>query len=99
MKMNVQEMIKALSEKTGKTQKELKDIVFKLDEVVCECLAQASETEDVEIKILPSGVTLLSEYVAAHEARNPQDGSTVTVPGKNRVRAKLGKGVKDAVNN
>lgn len=98
--MNVKELIKAAATKSegDKTQKELTEAITLIDEVVKEQLAKASADAKVEVKILPCGVSLVSEYVEAHEARNPMTGETVRVPGKNRVKAKLGSVVKDAAN-
>ncbi len=98
MKMNVKEFVKAVAERSGKTQKELNEIMSYMDDVVREVVGGATEDDKAEIKILPSGVTVVSEYVPAHEAKNPQDGTIIQVPGKNRVRAKIGKGLKDAAN-
>lgn len=97
--INVKELVKLAAEKAEKkTQKEIMEAVKLIDEVVKEQLAQANPDTKVEIKVLPCGVNLVSEYVTAHEARNPQTGETVTVPGKNRVKAKLGSVVKEAAN-
>lgn len=98
--INVKELIRAAAAKSEgeKTMKELTEAISLIDEAVKEQLSKASETTKVEVKILPCGVSLVSEYVEPHEARNPMTGETVKVPGKNRVKAKLGSVVKDAAN-
>lgn len=98
--MNVKELIRAASaESEGKkTQKEITEIINLLDVVVRKQVATASADAKVEVKILPCGVSVVSEYVEPHEARNPMTGETVRVPGKNRVKAKLGSVIKDAAN-
>lgn len=96
--MNVKELVKAVAQETDQTQKLVEEIVKAMDNVVRAQLAQANENTSVEVKVLPSGVTLVSEYVDAHEARNPQDGTVISVPGKNRVKAKIGKAIKDSAN-
>lgn len=96
--MNVKELVKAVAAETGVTQKAINEIVTAMDAVVSTQLAQANRDTTVEVKILPCGVTLVSEYTEAHEARNPQTGEVINVPGKNRVKAKLGSTIKAAVN-
>lgn len=97
--INVKELVRMAAEKAEKkTQKEIMEAITLIDEAVKEQLAQATPDTKVEIKVLPCGVTLVSEYVDAHEARNPQTGETVAVPGKNRVKAKLGSVVREAAN-
>ena len=96
--MNVKELVKAISAETGMTQKAVNEIIVAADAVVTAQLAQANEETSVEVKILPCGVTLVSTYSEAHEAKNPQTGEVINVPGKNRVKAKLGTTIKAAVN-
>lgn len=96
--MNVKELVKAVAQETGSTQKAIGEVISAMDAVVSAQLAQAGENTKVEVKILPCGVSLVAEYVEAHEARNPQDGAVIKVPGKNRVKAKIGTTIKAAVN-
>ena len=96
--MNVKELTKAVAVETGMTQKAIGEIITAMDSIVGAQLAQANENTSVEVKILPSGVTLVSTYNEAHEAKNPQTGEVINVPGKNRVKAKLGTTIKAAVN-
>lgn len=95
--MNVQELVKATADKLGTTQKMVKEILGGLDEVIKAQLAEASEGVTVEVKVL-NGLTLVSEYCESHEGRNPATGETITVPGKNRVKARIGQAMKAAVN-
>ena len=96
--MNVKELVRATAVETGKTQKEVTAVLDGIDAVVKKQLAQATQDASVEVKVLPSGVSLVSEYVEPHEARNPMTGETIKVAGKNRVKAKLYSGIKAAVN-
>lgn len=96
--MNIKELVRATAAKTGRTQKELTTILEAIDDVVKEQLSVVTPDTKVEVKVLPSGVSVISEYVESHEARNPKTGETIKVAGKNRVKAKLYSGIKDAVN-
>lgn len=96
--MNVKELVKGISSLTGRTQKDVMAVITAMDEVVKEQLAIANEDRKVEVKLLPSGVSLVSDYVEPHEARNPMTGETVKVAGKKRVKAKIGSAIKGAVN-
>lgn len=97
--MNVRELTKAIAgTMEGKhSQKEVKTFLDTLEEVVKAQLAQANETASVEVKLM-NGFSITSDFVAEHEARNPQDGSTVIAPAKRKVKAKISKVFKDAVN-
>lgn len=88
--MNKTELIRAIAEKTGNTQKDTKVFIDALQEVTFETL------KSDEVKLM-DGVTLYSVYKEAHEARNPQTGETVMVDGKYLPKVKLGKAIKDAV--
>lgn len=96
--MNVKEFVRAVALTAGKTQKEVAELLNVMDDVVKAQLAQARPDAKVEVKILPSGLSLISEFVESHEARNPATGETVKVAGKNRVKAKLYSGIKNSVN-
>lgn len=87
--MNRQEFIKAVAEKANKTQKETKEILEVMQEVVFDTMK-----EEDEVKIF-DGVTLLGVHKDATTARNPKDGSEVAVPEKTVPKAKFGKTVKD----
>lgn len=89
--MNKTEFIKAVSTECGFTQKDIKTVLEAAQKVTFETM----KTEEVK---LFDGVTFTSVYKVAHEARNPMTGDTVTVPGKNMPKVKLGKAIKDAVN-
>ena len=96
--MNIKEMVRATAAKVGKTQKEVQAVLDGMDSVVRNMLTIADKDTIVEVKVLPCGLSVVADHVAAHEARNPKTGETVTVNAKNRVRAKLYKGIKAAAN-
>ena len=95
--MTTQELVKAAAAISGATQKSTREAVNAIEEVIKQQLAQANATTDVEVRVF-NGLTLTSMNVPAHEARNPRTGDTTFVAAKNRVRAKFGKSIKDAVN-
>ena len=95
--MNVQELVKAVAEKTDKTQKCVREVIDGIEEVTIAQLKEANEENSVEVKLF-NGLALVSEYNESHEGRNPSTGETIVIPGKNRVKAKIGQVLKVAVN-
>ena len=89
--MNKTELIKAVAEKGGFTQKDVKVVMDALQEVVYGTI----KTEEVK---LMDGVTLSAVFKEATTARNPMDGSTVQVPAKYAPKCKFGKAIKDSIN-
>lgn len=95
--MNTQELVKATATVSGRTQKDIKEVLEYVEQVVNAQLGQASESQTVEIKVM-NGLTVIGEHVAPRVARNPQTGETFMTDPKNRVKTKIGKALKDAVN-
>lgn len=89
--MNRTELIKAVAEKSGFTQKDVKAVMETLQEVVYGTI----KTEEVK---LMDGVTLSAVFKEATTARNPMDGSTVQVSAKYAPKCKFGKAIKDSIN-
>lgn len=89
--MTKAELIKEIATKTGFTQKDVKVVMETMGEIVFNTLPVD------EVKVM-DGVTLYSEEVAARVARNPRTGENVDVPAHKKVKCKLGKAIKDAVN-
>ena len=89
--MNKTELIKAVAEKGGFTQKDVKTVMDALQEVVFGTI----KTEEVK---LMDGVTLSAVFKEATTARNPMDGSTVQVPAKYAPKCKFGTAIKNAIN-
>lgn len=95
--LSVTDVVKEVSKNVDLSQRKVRDVIDGMVEVAKTYLAQANQNTMIEVKILP-GLTLVSEYVEPHEGRNPKTGETVAVAGKNRLKAKLGSGMKAAVN-
>ena len=95
--MTTQDLVKAVATITGKTQKEVKEVVGAFENVIKEQVAVANASQSVEVKLF-NGLTLISEHVAPRQARNPQTGETFITEAKNRVKAKIGTSLKDAAN-
>ena len=90
--MNRTEFIKALSIETGKTQKELKELLDVMQDIIYKEMAAEGEVK------LFDGVTLSGVKKEARLARNPQTGETIEVASKVAPKAKFGKACKDALN-
>lgn len=90
--MNRTEFVKAVAEATGKSQKEIKEI---LDAE--QTIAYAAMAREEEVKIF-DGLTLVGVHKDACQKRNPLTGEMVDVAAKTAPKAKFGKAAKDAVN-
>ena len=90
--MNKVELIRAVAEKTGNTQKDIKAIMETVQEVTYNTLVAGDEVK------LMDGITLSVVHKDARTARNPRTGESVVVDAKNAVRCKFGKTIKDFIN-
>ena len=97
IKMTTKELVKGVAELTGKTQKEVREVLDGIEDVVMAQVGQATEDNSVEIRLF-NGLYVTSEFVAPHTARNPRTGETFTAEGKNRVKAKICTALKNAAN-
>lgn len=92
------EIVRDTAKKVGMSQREVDAVLRVADEVACEKVAMVTPDMAVEVKVLPSGLSLIASHMPAHTARNPKTDEIVTVAPKNRVRAKVYSGFKNAAN-
>lgn len=97
IKVTTQDIVKGVAGLTGKTQKEVREVVNAIEDIVKAQVGQATVDTGVEIKLF-NGLTVISEYAKPRTARNPRTGETLTTEGKNRVKAKIGISLKTAAN-
>lgn len=90
--MNRTEYVKAVAEATGRTQKDIKEVLEAMQEV-----AYAEMAKCEEVKIF-DGTTLVGVQKEARTARNPLTGETVEVAAKVAPKAKFGTACKNAIN-
>ncbi len=90
--MNKNELITALSSKSGLSKKDTEKALKAFEEVVTEELVNGGK-----VQLVGFGTFDVAER-AAREGRNPQTGSIMTIPASNAPRFKVGKALKDAVN-
>ena len=84
--------VKAVAEATGKTQKEIKEVLEAMQTV-----AYAEMAKCEEVKIF-DGLTLVGVHKDACQKRNPMTGEMVSVAAKNAPKAKFGTACKNAIN-
>ena len=89
--MNKTELVKAIAEKAGYTQKDVKVVMETLQDVIYNTI----KTEEVK---LADGITLSATYKEATTARNPKTGETIEVPAKYAPKCKFGVAIKNAIN-
>lgn len=90
--MNKQELIQAVADKSGLTQKDVKTALDATLAVVSDTLAQGDEV------VLVGFGTFSVREQKARTARNPKTGEKIQVPAKKVPTFKAGKGLKEAVN-
>ena len=91
--MNKKELIKAISEKLGVTQKAAGEQVDAILAVITEAL-----TNGDEIAISGFGKFSVTER-PERVGRNPQSGESITIKASKSPKFKAGKALKDLVNN
>ena len=91
-KMNKTEYVKAIAMETGKSQKEVKEMLEAEQKI-----AYAEMAKEGEVKIF-DGLTLAGVKKEASTARNPLTGETINVPEKVVPKAKFGTVAKRVVN-
>src|SRR3990172_813749 len=89
--MTKKEIVKAISDKTGLTQVQCKEVV----QSTFNCIIEAVETEG-RIELRNFGVFEVKKR-APRKARNPRTGAPVEVPAKNVVIFKPGRTMEDRV--
>ena len=89
--MGKKELIRAIAESTGRTQRETKEIVQRVFDAILRTLA-----EDGRIELRNFGVFEVRRR-GPHKARNPRTGEAIFVPEKSRVIFKPGQGMQRRV--
>lgn len=84
MKMTKQDLVKAIAERSGKTQKDAREFIDVLKDVVFDALADGNEVSPID------GVKLSVKEVEARTCRNPRTGETLEVPAHKSVVLKRG---------
>lgn len=90
--MNKQELIQAIANKSGLTQKDAKTALDATLAVITSTLAKGDE-----INLVGFGSFAVKTH-QARTARNPKTGEKVQVPAKKVPSFKAGKGLKEAIN-
>lgn len=90
--MNRTEFVKAVATATNKTQKETRELVDAMAQVIVEQIKSGDE-----VKVF-DGITFLSKEVPARERRNPITGETFMAEAKIKPVCKFGKSVKEYLN-
>ena len=84
--------VKAIAEKTGFTQKDVKAVMEAAQEIA---YAEMAKEEEV---VIFDGLKLIGVRKPACVKRNPLTGQDVNVPEKVAPKAKFGKTAKDTIN-
>lgn len=90
--MNKKDLVAAVVEKTGETQKATMATVDAVFEVIAQSLAQGNE-----VRMVGFG-TFVTRGVKPRVGRNPRTGEQVTIPASKKVAFVAGKPLKDAIN-
>lgn len=90
--MNKKELVKAMAEKLGTTQKAAGEQLDALLEVITEAMVAGED-----VKITGFGTFSVTER-AAREGRNPATGETIQIAASKAPKFKAAKALKDVVN-
>ncbi|MDR2940063.1 MAG: HU family DNA-binding protein [Clostridiales bacterium] len=91
--MNKTELIAAIAAKSALTKKDAEKALKAFEEAVTEELAKGGK-----VQLVGFGTFDVANR-AAREGRNPQTGEPMSIPASKAPRFKVGKALKDAVNN
>ena len=91
--MNKSELITAMATKADLSKKDTEKVLKAFEEVVIEELAAGGKIQ------LVGFMTLDVSERKEREGRNPRTGETMVIPASKTVKFKVGKVLKDAVNN
>ena len=89
--MNKQELVSAMAIKSSLTKKDSESALKAFEEVVMEELAKGGEIK------LTGFLGFSVVETAERKARNPKDGTEVTVPAGRKPKCKFGKPFKDSL--
>jgi len=91
--MNKAELIAAIADKAELGKKEAEKFLKGFEDAVTEALVAGDKIQ------LVGFMTLEVAERAAREGRNPSNGETINIPASKTVKFKVGKVLKEAVNN
>lgn len=86
--MTKSEFVKAVAETTGTTQKNVKDILAGIEEVV-----YSAVKNDEEVSII-NGLKLSTGIRSARVGRNPSTGEAINIPEKKVPKVRVGAALK-----
>lgn len=90
--MNKQELIQAVADKTGKSQKEVKDTLIAILNTISDTLKKGDK-----VTLIGFG-TFDVQDVPARTGRNPRTGEPLQIKAKKKPRFKAGSELADKVN-
>lgn len=71
-------IIKALSEKSGYWQKDIRELLKKFDEVVLEYFSEVTDEEDITVQLV-KGVKISAHIVPKRDRVDPRTGEPIVV--------------------
>lgn len=89
--MNKAELVAAVADKAGVTQKQAGDVLDAFLDVAADVVSK-----DGGKLALPGWLTIEQKRAAARQARNPQTGAIIDIPAKNTVKISAGSKLKAA---
>ena len=96
-KLSQKELIDIVSDRTGVTKKDIKEIMDTIVESAIELTSSATEDTNVEVKIA-NGLSVGSKYRSPRIGHNPKDQSKVEIEGKYKPYANFGAKFKAGLN-
>ena len=89
-------MVKDLSDKTEFYEKNIKDLLYAMDDLIKDYCAEVTEDEELIIQ-LTEGIKIICTIQPERQRKNPQTGEQITCAATVKPRAVFSKNFKDSV--
>ena len=93
MTLTREEMIKRLSERSGYYQKDVRNLLQCMDDIVFEALCKVTSDEEVSVQIL-KGAKFSTRLVPQRERVDPRDGKSIICQPTVKVACKFSRDMK-----
>ena len=93
MTITREDMVRLLSEKSGYYQKDVRELLRCMDEVVMEQLSEVSPDEDVSIQLV-QGVKLQNVSVPERQRKDPRNQNDIVCSSTCKLKAKFSQDLK-----
>ena len=98
MHITREQLIRKLAEKSNYYQKDIRNLLQSLDEVVLECFDEATLDEEITLQVV-QGIRFGCKIVPKRERIDPRDRSAIIVPETVKPFARFSEDFRDTIQN